>query len=219
MSTDSGEMGTVGKLRVAADGRGENITFWTWGSGILTQKALPGAPDGPLHSEAEEKLELTRTGARASKPQKFHRRPREEPHGSTPAEGREMLPLCSYKKQSFSQSLQIPISFSPFYICGNVVVMSPECWEVTHKCNNYYSLETSHMKSWNLAIHSCVADGGLTAKFPMCFGKNFHHPWCQLTARAVLGARGFRLCWWQSRLWIKIHRCWSNSWILRYAFS
>lgn len=68
--------------------------------------------------------------------------------------------------------------------------MSQECCEVTHKCNNYYSPETSHTQPRNLAIHFCIADGGLTAKFPMCFRKNFHYPWSQLTSQGCLGCQG-----------------------------
>ena len=31
-------------------------------------------------------------------------------------------------------------------------------------------------QSYSLAVHWFVADGDLTAKFPMGFGENFHYP-------------------------------------------
>jgi hypothetical protein len=45
---------------------------------------------------------------------------------------------------------------SPCYIWGTRVVMSQECQEVTHKCNNYYSLETNHTVTKPGDMFRCV---------------------------------------------------------------
>ena len=125
VSTRQGEIGEIGKSWEWLDiGRGERVAFLMGGMCILTQKVLLGSPDGPLHSEAEENLELTQTWAYTTKPQELHRSFREESSSSPSAEGRGVLDSCGCKTQSFSKSFQTPISFSPFYSCGDVAVLS-----------------------------------------------------------------------------------------------
>lgn len=191
VSTGQGELGEIGKsLEWLDTGKGGRMTFLMGDMCILTQKVLLGTPVSPLPSEAEENLELTQTWAFTTKPQELHWSFREEPSSSTSAEGRGVLDSCGYKTQNFSKSFQTPISFLPFYSRGDVAVLSQEGWGVTHKRSNHFSLETSHTKSQNLAMHLCVAVGGLTAKLPLCFGKNFHHLWCQLTSQGSLRCQG-----------------------------